>query len=62
MKVRREVGEVTLLINNAGIANVNGILNMSDNHIDKCLQVNTTAHFWVRKIVLTKPVCPYPIF
>jgi len=51
-KVRREVGDVTILINNAGIVNLNGVTRLPDKHIEKCLQINTISHFWTVKAFL----------
>lgn len=46
-KVREEVGDVTVLVNNAGIVTGKKFLNLEDRLIEKTFQVNTLAHFWV---------------
>lgn len=46
-KVREEVGEVTLLVNNAGIVTGKKLLETSDEEILATFDVNSLAHFWV---------------
>lgn len=46
-QVRQEVGDVTILINNAGIVTGKKFMDSPDTLIEKTLQVNTMAHFWV---------------
>ena len=50
-QVKADVGDVDILINNAGIVTGKKFLECSDSLIEKTMQVNTNAHFWVRKIV-----------
>ena len=47
-KVREDVGEVDVLINNAGILYGGALLDMEEKHIRRTFEVNTLAHFWVR--------------
>ncbi|XP_062335319.1 epidermal retinol dehydrogenase 2 [Osmerus eperlanus] len=51
-QVKREVGDVTILINNAGIVTGRKFLDASDNLIEKSVEVNTMAHFWTYKAFL----------
>lgn len=49
-QVKREVGDVSVLVNNAGM--VTGkytFVEAPDNLVDRTLRVNVAAHFWVRK-------------
>lgn len=46
--VKNEVGEVTILINNAGIVSGKKFMETEDWMIQKTMEVNTMAHFWVR--------------
>uniref|UniRef100_A0A8C2J0B2 Retinol dehydrogenase 10a n=1 Tax=Cyprinus carpio TaxID=7962 RepID=A0A8C2J0B2_CYPCA len=46
-KVRREVGEVNLLINNAGVVSGHHLLECPDELIERTMVVNCHAHFWV---------------
>ena len=46
-KVREDVGEVSLLINNAGIVSGKKLLETSDEEIMATFDVNSLAHFWV---------------
>uniref|UniRef100_A0A8C1IL18 Retinol dehydrogenase 10a n=1 Tax=Cyprinus carpio TaxID=7962 RepID=A0A8C1IL18_CYPCA len=45
-KVRREVGEVELLINNAGVVSGHHLLECPDELIERTMVVNCHAHFW----------------
>lgn len=46
-RVRRDVGHVTILVNNAGIVGGSWFMDTSDEKLAKTVDVNTTAHFWV---------------
>lgn len=49
-QVKREVGDVSILVNNAGM--VSGkytFLEAPDSLVDRTLRVNAAAHFWVKK-------------
>ncbi|KAL9970363.1 hypothetical protein ACROYT_G022721 [Oculina patagonica] len=48
-KVKEEVGEVTLLVNNAGIVTGKKLLDSSDEEILATFDVNSLAHFWTIK-------------
>lgn len=47
--MKRDVGEVDILVNNAGIVTGKKFLDCPDHMIQKTFEVNTIAHFWVRK-------------
>jgi all-trans-retinol dehydrogenase (NAD+) len=49
-EIKANVGDVTILINNAGIVSGKKYLQISDEMIEKTFAVNTLAHFWVRVI------------
>lgn len=49
-KVKKEVGDVTILINNAGVGIVKTFLNYSNDDITRTINVNLTAHYWVSDI------------
>lgn len=49
-KVKKEVGDVTILINNAGVGIVKTFLNYSNDDITRTINVNLTAHYWVTDI------------
>ena len=38
--MRREVGEITILVNNAGIVYVDGIMKITDDQVRRTLNVN----------------------
>ena len=50
-KVKEEVGDVTILINNAGIVFVKSLLNQSPDEITRTINVNMTAHYWASNII-----------
>ncbi|NWV64058.1 RDHE2 dehydrogenase, partial [Malurus elegans] len=51
-QVKREVGDVSILINNAGIVIGKRFLESPDSLIEKVIEVNTMAHFWTYKAFL----------
>ncbi|XP_068956070.1 short-chain dehydrogenase/reductase family 16C member 6-like isoform X2 [Petaurus breviceps papuanus] len=51
-QVKKEVGDVTILINNAGIVTGKTFLETSDDNVEKCFLVNTLAHFWTYRAFL----------
>lgn len=46
-KVREEVGNVSVLVNNAGINRNGFILDLDDTDIERVYKINTLAHYWV---------------
>ncbi|XP_072460729.1 short-chain dehydrogenase/reductase family 16C member 6-like [Notamacropus eugenii] len=51
-QVKREVGDVTILINNAGVVTGKPFLETSDEQVEKSFLVNTFAHIWTYKAFL----------
>lgn len=51
-KVKQQCGDVTILVNNAGIVTGKKLLDASDKAIDMTMRVNTDAHFWTLKACL----------
>ncbi|XP_034981311.1 epidermal retinol dehydrogenase 2 [Zootoca vivipara] len=51
-QVKKEVGDVSILINNAGIVTGKKFLDSPDAMIQKSMEVNTMAHFWTVKAFL----------
>ncbi|XP_043921483.1 epidermal retinol dehydrogenase 2 isoform X2 [Protopterus annectens] len=51
-QVKREVGDVNILINNAGIVTGKKFIDAPDNLVEKTIEVNTLAHFWTYKAFL----------
>lgn len=54
-KVRREVGNVDLLINNAGVVSGHHLLECPDELIERTMVVNCHAHFWVSLLPRMSP-------
>lgn len=55
-QIRAQVGEVTVLINNAGVARGKTILDSSEKDVRFTFDVNTLAHYW-----LVQEFLPYMI-
>ncbi|XP_068604865.1 epidermal retinol dehydrogenase 2-like isoform X3 [Brachionichthys hirsutus] len=51
-QVKREVGDVSILVNNAGIVTGRKFMDTPDSLIEKTMEVNTMAHFWTYKAFL----------
>ncbi|NXC66503.1 RDHE2 dehydrogenase, partial [Anhinga anhinga] len=51
-EVKKEVGDVSILVNNAGIASGKKFIDCPDSLIEKTMEVNTMAHFWTYKAFL----------
>lgn len=46
-QIKKDVGEVTVLVNNAGIMPCHPLLDHKAQEIVKIFEVNVFAHFWV---------------
>ncbi|NXT85912.1 RDHE2 dehydrogenase, partial [Zapornia atra] len=51
-QVKKEVGDVSILVNNAGIVTGKRFLDSPDSLVEKTMEVNTMAHFWTYKAFL----------
>ncbi|KAM3831396.1 estradiol 17-beta-dehydrogenase 11-like [Vipera latastei] len=51
-KVEKDVGDVTILINNAGMVVTGDLLSTQDTHIQKIYEINILAHYWTIKAFL----------
>ncbi|XP_067836198.1 epidermal retinol dehydrogenase 2 isoform X1 [Heptranchias perlo] len=51
-QVKREVGDVSILINNAGIVTGKKFIDSPDALLEKTMEVNSIAHFWTYKAFL----------
>ncbi|KAI4475157.1 hypothetical protein M0802_015264 [Mischocyttarus mexicanus] len=51
-QLREEVGRVTILINNAGMINIEKFVNTPDDLLTRLMEVNTISHFWTMKAFL----------
>ncbi|OWK13826.1 HSD17B11, partial [Cervus elaphus hippelaphus] len=49
-KVKAEVGDVSILVNNAGVVYTSDLFATQDPQIEKTFEVNILAHFWVSMI------------
>lgn len=47
IKVKEEVGNVTILINNAGVVTGKPFLNTPDHMVERSFLINALSHFWV---------------
>ncbi|KAF1822019.1 NAD(P)-binding protein [Dissoconium aciculare CBS 342.82] len=55
-QIRAEVGEPTILINNAGVARGKSILDSTEKDVRFTFEVNTMAHYWLAKEFLPSMV------
>lgn len=55
-KVLKEVGDITILINNAGIMPQHELLKHTENEIKKCFEINTIAHCWMFQAFLPRMI------
>uniref|UniRef100_A0A8C9A2D6 Estradiol 17-beta-dehydrogenase 11 n=1 Tax=Prolemur simus TaxID=1328070 RepID=A0A8C9A2D6_PROSS len=51
-KVKTEVGDVSILVNNAGVVYTSDLFAAQDPQIEKTFEVNVLAHFWTTKAFL----------
>lgn len=51
-KVKAEIGDVSILVNNAGVVYTSDLFATQDPQIEKTFEVNTLAHFWTAKAFL----------
>ncbi|XP_065117851.1 epidermal retinol dehydrogenase 2 [Paramisgurnus dabryanus] len=51
-QVKREVGDITILINNAGVVTGKKFMDCPDALIQKTMEINSLAHFWTYKAFL----------
>ncbi|NXI13812.1 RDHE2 dehydrogenase, partial [Irena cyanogastra] len=51
-QVKKEVGDVSILINNVGVVIGKRFLDSPDSLVEKTMEVNTMAHFWTYKAFL----------
>lgn len=51
-KVKQSLGEIDILINNAGITNCRPLTTLTEAQIENTFKVNVLAHFWSLKAVL----------
>lgn len=52
LKVKEEIGDVSILINNAGVVYTSDLFATQDPQIEKTFEVNVLAHFWTTKAFL----------
>ena len=48
-QVQEEVGDVAVLVNNAGIVTGQRLMDAKDESIERTFAVNSLAHYWVRR-------------
>jgi all-trans-retinol dehydrogenase (NAD+) len=50
--IKREMGPVSILVNNAGIVNARPLMDLDDDVIEKIITINLTSMFWTCKAFL----------
>ncbi|XP_074946475.1 estradiol 17-beta-dehydrogenase 11-like [Phalacrocorax aristotelis] len=51
-KVRKEIGDVSILVNNAGVITAADLLSTQDHQIERMFEVNILAHIWTTRAFL----------
>ncbi|XP_067413487.1 estradiol 17-beta-dehydrogenase 11-like [Emydura macquarii macquarii] len=51
-KVKKDIGDVSILVNNAGVITAADLLSTQDHQIQKIFEVNVLAHYWTTKAFL----------
>ncbi|NXC45643.1 DHB11 dehydrogenase, partial [Penelope pileata] len=51
-KVKKEIGDVSILVNNAGVITTADLLSTQDHQIEKMFEVNILAHMWTTRAFL----------
>lgn len=55
-KVQEDVGDVTILVNNAGVAFIRKLLDTTEKEIRMTFEVNVLAQFWLLQAFLPKMI------
>lgn len=50
LQVKDQVGDVTIVINNAGVVSGKPLMEIDDASIQRTFDVNIVAHFWVNML------------
>ncbi|XP_054846237.1 17-beta-hydroxysteroid dehydrogenase 13-like [Eublepharis macularius] len=51
-KMKKDIGDITILVNNAGVITIGGLLSIKDEDIQNMFEVNVLAHHWTVKAFL----------
>ncbi|NXG71119.1 DHB11 dehydrogenase, partial [Baryphthengus martii] len=51
-KVKKEIGDVSILVNNAGVITAADLLSTQDHQIERMFEVNILAHMWTTRAFL----------
>ncbi|POI31832.1 hypothetical protein CIB84_004417 [Bambusicola thoracicus] len=51
-KVKKDIGDVSILVNNAGVIAAADLLSTQDHQVEKTFEVNILAHIWTTKAFL----------
>lgn len=46
--MKKDIGDVTVLVNNVGVITAADFLSTQDNQIERMFEVNILGHMWVR--------------
>lgn len=52
-KVKQEIGDVDILMNNAGVIAPTDLLSMKDDDVQRTFDVNILSHYWVTTLLLS---------
>uniref|UniRef100_A0A8D0FU98 Estradiol 17-beta-dehydrogenase 11 n=1 Tax=Strix occidentalis caurina TaxID=311401 RepID=A0A8D0FU98_STROC len=55
-KVKKEIGDISILVNNAGVITAADLLSTQDHQVERMFEVNILAHIWVRATTIFIPL------
>lgn len=55
-KVRKDVGDITIVVNNAGIMPTHKLLDHTKDEIERIMGINVLAHFWIIQATLPRMI------
>lgn len=54
--MKKDIGDVSILVNNAGVITCADLLSTQDHQIERMFEVNILAHMWVRSTTIFMPM------
>lgn len=52
-KVKKDIGDVTILVNNVGVITTADFLSTQDHQIERMFEINILGHMWVRATTMS---------
>ncbi|NXB18290.1 DHB13 dehydrogenase, partial [Rhagologus leucostigma] len=61
-KVKKDIGDVTILVNNTGVITTADFLSTQDHQIERMFEVNVLGHMWVRATTISTGFLPSHLY